>query len=231
MTTPTTPDQKPVVRFSVLQRILHFLVMIGFTGLALTGFSMKFSAQGWARGVAYVLGAIGPLGSWHRFFAAMTYALVLAHLLWFFYFKYTLKGRLLGPDSILLRRKDFKDLWQHLGYFIGRAGMPRFDRFSYFEKLDYWAVFIGMNTMGLTGLVLWYPEFFTVLIPGTFINLAQVLHLYEAILAVALKFVVHIISAHFRPEIYPADKAIFTGKVTPERMRKEHPGEWERMCS
>ena len=85
----------------------------------------------------------------------------------------------------------------------------------------------GMNTMGLTGLVLWFPLFFTGFLPGVLVNVARVLHLYEAILAVALKFVVHLATAHLRPEVYPADKSIFTGKTTPERMKQEHPGEWE----
>lgn len=65
--------------------------------------------------------------------------------------------------------------------------------------------------------------------PGYFINLAQVLHLYEAIMAVALKFVTHLISAHLRPEVYPIERSIFNGKTTKEKIIKEHPGEWEDM--
>ena len=86
-----------------------------------------------------------------------------------------------------------------------------------------------MNTMGLTGLFLWFPEFFSTLLPGYFINLAQVLHLYEAILAVALKFVVHILTTHLRPETFPVDKSIFNGKTTRERMMDEHPGELDSL--
>jgi cytochrome b subunit of formate dehydrogenase len=82
-----------------------------------------------------------------------------------------------------------------------------------------------MNTMGLTGLVLWFPEFFATLMPGYFINLAQVLHLYEAIMAVALKFVVHIMVAHLRPQVFPIDKSIFSGRTTDARMTREHPGQ------
>ena len=88
---------------------------------------------------------------------------------------------------------------------------------------------VGMNTMGLTGLVLWFPVFFSGLLPGYFVNLARVLHLYEALLAVALKFVVHLVTTHLRPEVYPLDTSIFNGKTTPERMEHEHPGEWEEV--
>jgi hypothetical protein len=77
--------------------------------------------------------------------------------------------------------------------------------------------------------VLWFPVFFSGLLPGYFVNLARVLHLYEALLAVSLKFVVHLVTTHLRPEVYPLDTSIFNGKTTPERMEHEHPGEWEEV--
>jgi cytochrome b subunit of formate dehydrogenase len=116
-------------------------------------------------------------------------------------------------------------------YFFGKAREPLFNRFTYWEKFDYLAIFLGMNTMGLTGLFLWFPEFFSTILPGYFINVAQVLHLYEAIMAVALKFVVHIMTTHLRPETFPLDRSIFDGKTTPEKMKKDHPGEWEHLTS
>ena len=140
-----------------------------------------------------------------------------------------LKGSITGPQSLFPKVQDIKDMFQHMGYFFGKRRTPRFNRFTYWEKFDYLALFLGMNTMGLTGLFLWFPEFFSTLLPGYFINLAQVLHLYEAILAVALKFVVHLISTHLRPEIFPVDKSIFNGKTTRERMMDEHPGELDSL--
>jgi cytochrome b subunit of formate dehydrogenase len=95
------------------------------------------------------------------------------------------------------------------------------------EKLDYWALFIGMNTMGLTGLVLWFPEYFTRYIPGFFVNIAQVLHFFEAILAVLVKVFIHIGLVTLRPSVYPADTSIFTGKIAKDRMMTEHAGEWQ----
>jgi cytochrome b subunit of formate dehydrogenase len=214
-------------RFCVLHRILHVLVMVGFAGLALTGFSLKFSDQGWARAVIYLLGGVGHAGYLHRFFAVITYGSVMVHVIWLGYFKLVLKGSLTGPQGMFPRPKDVKDLFQHMGYFFGRGSLPKFNRFTYWEKLDYLAVLLGMNTMGLTGLFLWFPEFFSRLVPGYFVNLAQVLHLYEAIIAVALKFVVHLITAHLRPELFPMDKSIFNGHTTAGRIMQEHPGEWE----
>ena len=119
-----------------------------------------------------------------------------------------------------------------MAYFLGRhASPPDFDKFTYMEKIDYWAIFIGMNTMGLTGLILWFPEWFTRFLPGVWVNIAQVLHFYEAILAVVVKFFIHIGMAHLRPAVYPADTCIFTGRTSRERMKEEHPGEWRSISA
>jgi len=223
----SSEEEIKIIRFSVLQRLLHLMVMVGFFGLALTGFSLKFSHQPWAQWVVGILGGPGWTGYWHRFWAVITYSAVVIHLGWLIYFKAVLKGSLTGPQSAFPRAKDARDLVHHVNYFFGKEKPPAFNRFTYWEKLDYWAMLGGMNTMGLTGLVLWFPVFFTGFLPGVLVNVARVLHLYEAILAVALKFVVHLATAHLRPEIYPADKSIFTGRTSLEKIRREHPGEWE----
>lgn len=212
------PVQAPSIRFSVLHRFLHLVVMLGFTGLAATGLSLAFSASWPARTFMWWVGGSANAAWLHRACAVMTYLAVILHGLWFLYYKWVLKGRFTGPDSIFPSLKDLKDLGRNLSYFLGRRrSPPEFDKFSYIEKIDYWAVFIGMHTMGITGLVLWYPEFFTRMVPGFFINLAQVLHFYEALLAVAIKFVIHIGMAHLRPSVYPADMSIFTGRTTAEK--------------
>lgn len=215
------------IRFSVLNRFLHLVVMIGFTGLAATGLSLAFSSTAPAGAFVRLVGGSASAGWLHRFFAVITYSCVVVHALWFLYYKTVLSGKLTGPLSIAPSAKDFNDLIQNLGYFLGRRkAPPRFDKFTYMEKMDYWALFIGMNTMGITGLVLWFPEFFTRFLPGFFVNIAQVLHFFEAILAVAVKFFIHIGLAHFRPAVYPGDTSIFTGRTSPEKIMEEHPGEW-----
>ncbi len=224
-------NQDAYVRFSVLHRFLHLVVMLGFIGLAVTGFSMKFSSQFWAKGIVAFFGGAGNTASLHRFLAAVTYGCVVVHILWLIYYKLVLKGSLTGPHSMFPRFKDLKDMIIHMKYFFGKKEFPKFDRFTYWEKFDYLALFLGMNTMGITGLVLWFPEFFTRSLPGYFVNIAQVLHVYEAMMAVALKFVVHTFSTHLRPENFPLDKSIFNGKIEKERMIKDHPGEWESLLT
>ncbi len=222
-------DEESIIRFPVIHRLLHLLVMMGFIGLALTGFSLKFSSYWWARGLASLVGGAGALASIHKTLAVLTYLCVVAHILWLMYYKLVLKGRLTGPGTMFPSVKDIRDMVAHIRYFLGRRGLPKFDRFTYMEKFDYLGLLIGMNTMGITGLVLWMPEFFTRYIPGYFVNIAQILHVYEALMAVALKFVVHVFTTHLRPENFPLDRTIFNGKISKERLRKEHAAQWERI--
>jgi cytochrome b subunit of formate dehydrogenase len=210
-TTSFSPDVP--VRFSVLHRFLHLVVMFGFTGLAITGLSLGLSSTAPARGFMWLIGGAAH-GAWlHRCCAIFTYGCVVIHGLWFLYFKFGLAGAWTGPDSIFPSGKDVSDFKCHLAYFLGRKGSPPvFNKFSYMEKIEYWALFIGMNTMGITGLILWFPECVTRYLPGFWVNIAQVLHFYEAILAVVVKGFIHIGMAHFRPGVYPADTSIFTGR-------------------
>ena len=224
------PDR--LMRFSVLDRFLHLVLMFGFTGLAATGLSLGFSATGPARAFMWLVGGSAHAAWLHRFCAVITYACVIIHGLWFLYYRFVLGGRLTGPRSIAPSKKDFRHFKHNMAYFLGlRPSPPDFDKFTYMEKIDYWAIFIGMNTMGLTGLILWFPEGFTRLLPGVWVNIAQVLHFYEAILAVVVKFFIHIGMAHLRPAVYPADTSIFSGRTSPERMKAEHPGEWRAIMA
>lgn len=224
-----SPDT--VVRFCLLHRFLHWPVMLGFIGLGLTGFALYFSGAWYGRALAWLVGGASHLAWLHRAFAVVTYAAVFIHLLWLVYYKLALKGRWTGPDSMFPSRKDFSDLVRHIKYFFARGGPPDFERFSYFEKLDYYAVLIGMHTMGVTGLILWFPEFFTRFMPGWFINLALLLHLYEAIIAVALKFVVHVYTAHLRPPVWPVERSIFNGRVSLDRLKHEHRAQYARLAA
>jgi len=225
-------SRETTVRFSPLDRFLHLVVMVGFTGLAVTGLSLGLSTTAAARGVIWLLGGVAHAGWLHRFFAVITYACVVIHGLWFLYYKLVLGGRLTGPHSVLPSFKDLSDFRHNMAYFFGRReAPPDFERFTYVEKIDYWAIFIGMNTMGITGLVLWFPEAITRFLPGFFVNIAQVLHFWEAIAAIAVKFFIHIGLAHLRPAVYPADTSIFTGRTTKEKIAAEHPGQWRRMTA
>ena len=125
--------------------------------------------------------------------------------------------------------RDARDIYQNLRYFLGKGEPPRFDRFTYWEKFDYWAVFWGMAIIGGSGLILWFPEFFTRFLPGWTLNLAVLIHGLEAVLAVGFIFTIHLFHNNLRAEKFPMDTVMFTGYVTEEELRHERPDEYDRL--
>ena len=215
-------------RFHILHRILHVVIIFNFTLLAITGFLLHFSGFGPAKFLVSLMGGAGAAGWLHRFCAVFLYMGILVHIFWLFYYKFVLKQKLSGPDSVLPRTKDLRDLYQNLRYVFNKGAPPLFDRFSYLQKYDYWAELLGMQSMGITGLMLWFPEFFAGIFPGFFINIAGYFHFYEAVLAVLYIGVVHMSDTHLVPDIFPMEKSIFTGRIEKTRFMEDHPEEWKR---
>jgi len=106
---------------------------------------------------------------------------------------------------------------------------PKYGRWTYWEKFDYMAVFWGVAVIGFSGLILWFPEIFTKLLPGWVINVAQIIHSDEALLAVVFIFTIHFFNTHLRPEAFPMDTVIFTGHVELEEYKIDRPKEYELM--
>ncbi len=214
-------------RFSVFHRFIHLVMMITFIGLALTGFPLKYPGAFWAKGLIFLWGGVKGAGLLHRWCAGITFGYFTLHLLWVLYYLFILKGKLLGPNSIVPSWKDFQDLVQHLRYFLGKGSPPQFGRFTYWEKFDYLAVFWGIAFIGGSGLLLWFPEFFSRYLPGFLFNIAYTIHSDEALLATGFIFIVHLFNAHLRADVYPMDKSIFTGKIDAKKIIEHHPLEWK----
>ena len=117
-----------------------------------------------------------------------------------------LRSRLHGPDLAGLERLRGPQKW-----FFGKGPRPQFDRWTYWEKFDYFAVFWGVFAIGLSGLIMWFPEFFSRFMPGWMINVALIVHSDEALLAAGFIFTVHFFNTHFRLEKFPMDTVIFSG--------------------
>lgn len=226
-------EAKPVfLRLNLYHRILHIIIMTSFLGLALTGLPLKFSDQRWASGLARLLGGFESAGLLHRVFALVTFGYFAAHLgylLWFFkrrmeepFFRF-----LVGPRSLFPRWKDLRDLGANFRYFLGLGPAPRFDRWTYWEKFDYWAVFWGIAIIGTSGMILWFPEFFTRFFPGWILNIASIVHSEEAVLATGFIFIFHYVHAHLRAEKFPLDDVIFTGRISEGQLRHERPLEYD----
>jgi cytochrome b subunit of formate dehydrogenase len=219
-----------VRRFDAFDRVLHAALMLSFLGLAATGLPLLFSDQPWARALTHWLGSFEVAGWMHRVCALLLMTVFATHL-------GRIGRRLLrrdygilwGPSSMVPQPRDVTDFVAHVRWFVGRGPRPRFDRFTYWEKFDYWAVFWGMGIIGASGLLLWFPEFFAHLVPGWVFNVAMLIHGEEALLAVGFIFTMHFFNGHLRPEKFPMDTVIFTGRVTLDEMRDERPDELARL--
>jgi hypothetical protein len=141
------------------------------------------------------------------------------------------KGLLFGPDTMLPTRRDVDESLKSFKWFLGLGERPRFGRWTYWEKFDYFAVFWGMVVIGSTGLTLWFPEFFTLIFPGWLINVATIIHSDEALLATGFIFTVHFFNTHLRPEKFPMDLVIFTGRMAVEELKEDKPAEYDRLIN
>lgn len=220
-----------VQRFGVYERVLHAFLMLSFLGLAFTGAPLLFSESRWGGRLAGFLGGYGVTGKLHRAFAVIMIAVFLLHLgkLMRRLFVDKETGLLWGPESLVPQPSDALQMVQHFRWFVGLGPRPRFDRFTYWEKFDYWAVFWGMGIIGGSGLLLWFPQLFSRLLPGWVFNVAFVVHGEEALLAVVFIFTVHFFNGHLRPEKYPMDTVIFTGRLPLHELKEERPAEYERL--
>lgn len=220
-------------RFAPGQRLLHGILFSSFLGLALTGLSLRFSYTGWAQGFAHVVGGFGAILFFHKSFGILLTAAFLFHvgniLRQAFIEKKT--GLLWGSQSLVPRPKDFFDMLGHFRWFFGLGPRPKFDRFAYWEKFDYWAVFWGMAVIGLSGYSMWFAPFVARFVPGSWFNVALLLHGDEALLAVWFIFTIHFFNSHLRPGSFPMDTVIFTGRQTEEELSEKHPMEYERLVA
>jgi len=220
-------------RFTSFQRGLHISMMLSFFTLALTGMILKFSYMGWAQTAAWAVGGFQTTGVLHRLGAVALLAVSVAHLgdqkrrkrksglTWWQYIS--------APDNLLFNWSDIGEFFGSVKWFLGFGPRPHYGRYTYWEKFDYFAVFWGMVVIGLTGLLLWFPEVFTLVMPGRFINVATIIHSDEALLAVAFIFTIHFFNTHFRPDKFPMDPVMFTGRVPLEELKRDKPREYEEL--
>ncbi|OGR01682.1 MAG: hypothetical protein A2505_09055 [Deltaproteobacteria bacterium RIFOXYD12_FULL_55_16] len=223
-----------VERFTPYQRFLHLLIIVSFLTLALTGMALKFAMEGWAQQVADFAGGFAVLGSLHRFCAVIT----------FLYFSLTLKllvkmwkdsgktllGFILDPEGLVPNLNDAKEMAATFKWFFG-GPRPHYGHWTYWEKFDFMAVFWGIAVIGSTGVALWFPEQFSMVFPGYWLNIATIIHSDEALLAAGFIFTIHFYNTHLRPEKFPLDPVIFVGSITVDELKHERPREYEQLVA
>jgi cytochrome b subunit of formate dehydrogenase len=195
--------------------------------LVVSGLPLKFADAHWAPGIMGLLGGPHNAGLIHRICAVITFLYFGACFLYILYFLFVKKTgenfwqKLFGPDSLFPNLRDVADITNMFRWFLGKGTEPHFDRWTYWEKFDFLAVFWGMFAIGGSGLLLWFPEFFARFLPGWIFNVAIIVHSDEALLATGFIFTVHFFNTHFRPGKFPMDMVIFTGNLPKSELWEE----------
>jgi cytochrome b subunit of formate dehydrogenase len=220
-------------RFRPVHIWIHLLIITTFLLLSLTGLPLKFSAEPWAQTVAAVMGGAGSARFLHRVAGVLTFGYG------FWFVGYLLReivlrkrrGLLFGWQSMVPNLKDLQDVIANLKWFLYLGPRPRLDRWAYWEKFDFFAVFWGVPVIGFSGLFLWQPMLVTRFLPGWALNIAYLVHSDEALLATGFIFLFHFFHTHLRPEAFPLDPVIFAGAMPLDRFKAERPVEYERLVA
>jgi cytochrome b subunit of formate dehydrogenase len=187
----------------------------------------------WAKFLSRFIGGVEVAGVLHRIGAVITFGYFAFHVTNLVREKrqrrLSLTKFILDKNSLWFNKQDIKDFWATMKWFVGKGPRPNYGRWTYWEKFDYLAVFWGVAIIGFSGLVLWFPVLFTKFLPGWVINVSQIIHSDEALLAVGFIFTIHFFNTHFRPEAFPMDTVIFTGHMPLEHFKHERPREYQEL--
>ena len=211
------PAVREFERFSWNFRTQHMILLASCLILIITGLPLKFHEARLSQLFFDLVGGVQMSTLIHRIGAVGLIAVGAYHLLYLVAFR---EGR---RDfwELLPRPKDVTDLFQMLRYFLGKTDeKPRFGRFSYVEKFDYWAVYWGMVIMIGSGLILWYLETFLQYMPKFAADIAREAHSDEGLLATLAIIIWHFYNVHLNPENFPMNWTMFTGKSLPRFDRR-----------
>ena len=218
-------------RFNLVERLMHITVVVSFMLLALTGLPLMYHGAAWSWPITHLFGGEVAARIIHHVCGVITFGYFFFHLSYLTYLRIRRKrhGLLYGPDSMTPRPKDIVDMLKNFRWFLYLGEQPKLDRWTYWEKFDYWAVFWGVAMIGVSGLAIWLYGPFTRILSGAYLNVAWVIHGEEALLAVGFIFIFHFFHNHLRPENFPIDITIFTGRMPLARFREERPILYERL--
>lgn len=220
-----------IKRFNRGERLFHLYLMLTFLTQAGTGFSRLFFATAFGRRLTTLFGGYESAFLIHKWTGVLMIVGFLVHI---FYLSTkvrwkNLKETILGPDSLIFNLQDMQQLWRKILWTFGLGSLPKFDRWAYWEKFDYWAVFWGMPLLGITGLMLMYPFLTSLFLPGWTLNIIAFLHRAEAILAISYIFIVHFFIGHLRPASFPMSETMFSGTLRLIEAEEEKPAWVERL--
>lgn len=214
-------EHRLYLRMTVHERIQHAILGISFTALVVTGFMLRFPEAWWVEGIRRLSSNAFELrGLGHRVAGVVMLALAAWHV---GYLLFTGPGKKLLKD-LLPRWRDVTDPWKMLRYNLGlRKERVLFPRFSYIEKMEYWAMVWGTILMSVTGIVLWFDNVSMGYLTKLGFDISRTIHFYEAILATLAIIVWHFYWVIYNPVVYPMNLAWLTGRMSEQEMLEEHP--------
>ncbi len=220
-----------IKRFTPLQQVFHVFLMVTFLVQSATGLARMYIETAWGQQLAYLFGGYEASRTVHIYVGILMLVGFLIHIVYLLakINWQRLAADLSGPDSLLPRFVDIKHFFQHVGWFVGLQKQPDFDRWGYWEKFDYWAVFWGMVVIGITGMMLAFSLTTSRFLPGWSLNVAFWVHRIEALLAIGHVFIIHFFIGHLRRMNFPMDRAMFEGSADLDHSRHERPAWISRM--
>lgn len=218
----TIAPQAAYHRFSPAERFEHIILLITFSGLALTGIPQRYAGETWAQSLISLMGGIESIRIVHRVLAAILMAESIYHggII-------TYKLFVLGREATMLPGiRDIRDVFQWIAFNLGlQSEHPRLPRYNFGEKAEYLAVVWGTIVMVITGFMLWNPIATTSLLPGEVVPAALAAHSGEALLAVLSILTWHMYNVHFKR----FNRSMFTGQLGHDAMEEEHAEELENI--
>lgn len=219
------PQEELVTRFSLPDRMEHLVSMLSFLVLVITGLPQTRPDLTLANWVTSLFGGIGMTRTVHRVAGFLFVALMVVHIARMV--MRSIRHRRL--PIMVPQRKDFEDVLQTLRHYLLGEPKPRAGKFDPSEKFEYWGLFLGAIVMSVTGVVLVFPEVVTLVLPGQVVAAIRTMHGLEATFAVMVVVLWHSWGVILRPDVFPLDTSMFTGKMSVERLAHEHPLEYERL--
>ncbi len=220
-------------RFPLLWRAAHLIFAVSLMVMVLTGMSVLYAEMSWASAVMHWLGGPKVEAVIHRTFAVVFVTVFVIQLAYFVGYLIRNRGTFewFGPNSLFPRSQDVRDIVAMFRWFFGMGPRPVFDRWTYWQKFDFWAPFSVVIIVITCGVMLWSPTVTAAFLPGWVFNVATIFHGEGALLAVLFLFTVHFFNNHFRPEKFPLEVVMFTGAMPLEQFKQEHRVEYNRLLA
>jgi cytochrome b subunit of formate dehydrogenase len=218
--------QHTYLRFTTGQTVGHFVLTICFIVLVITGFALRYPENPILRLMFISESGLALRSQIHRIAGIGLIIVTFVHIL---HTVFSRRGRQ-EIAALMLRPRDLLDALKNFGFALGLVRrQPKFDRYGYSEKLEYWGMMWGSVVMIVTGLCMWFAGDFLRHFPKVVLDVMALIHFYEAWLAFGTIVVWHFYYMIFSPEAYPMNMSWLTGRITMEDFKERHPLEYERV--